>query len=467
MQAQPQTAEQTLSAIASTVKHLSTSFASGLTRPLAWRKTQLEQLKRLASEREEEIMAALKADLGKCQLESWTSEVGFLISEIDHAISHLGKWSKPRRVSTPIIAMPGKSYIQPDPKGVVLIIGAWNYPFQLTLAPLIPAIAAGNCALIKPSELAPNTSALIAKLIPKYLDRDAFAVVEGGVPETTEVLKQRFDHILYTGGEAVGKIVMRAAAEHLTPVTLELGGKSPCIVASDCDLEVTASRIAWAKWMNVGQTCIAPDYVLVEKAFADKLIEAIKAKLKDFYGDDPAKSSDYGRIINQRHFDRIAGYLNGVDVTYGGQMDRDARYMAPTIVLNPPKDSALMQEEIFGPILPIVPLETIEQSVAFINARHKPLALYLFTGSSQLEQQVLENTSAGSVCINDAMMFMTNAELPFGGVGNSGMGAYHGQWGFDTFSHLKAVMKRSTWFDINWRYPPFNAHKLKWLKRVG
>ncbi|WP_088330085.1 aldehyde dehydrogenase family protein [Lacimicrobium sp. SS2-24] len=453
--------------IAAAVKQLDEYYSGGATRPLAWRKQQLQQLAKLIEESEHAILRALHEDLGKAEQESWLSEVGYLQTDITHTLKHLSKWTAPRKVSTPLVAQPGSSYLQPEPVGTVLIIGAWNYPFQLLLAPLVAAIAAGNCAVLKPSELAPATSTLLARLLPSYLDNKAFLVVEGAVEETTELLKQPFGHILYTGGEAVGKIVMRAAAEHLTPVTLELGGKSPCIVSQDCDLETTAARIVWSKWMNAGQTCVAPDYIITEESFRPALVEALKRKIDAFYGTDPAQSQDYGRIINARHFQRLQDYLQGQSVVAGGQCDPQTRFMAPTIVLNPSTDSPLMQEEIFGPILPIITTAHIEEAISFVNQRPKPLALYLYTRDPALEQRVLTQTSAGSVCINDGMMFMANPDLPFGGVGHSGMGRYHGQWGFDTFSHLKAVMKRSTWFDINWRYPPFSASKLKKLKWVS
>lgn len=452
--------------IAQQVEGLRSYFNTGVTKDLSWRRQQLNQLLTMTLTHQQDIVEALRQDLGKAEQESWLAEIGFLEDDIKHSLKHLAKWCKPRKLSTPMLAQPGSSWLQPEPLGTVLIIGAWNYPFQLLLAPLVAAIAAGNCAVVKPSELAEHTSALIARLLPRYLDSNAYQVVEGGVEQTTEVLKQKFGHILYTGGETVGKIVMKAAAEHLTPVTLELGGKSPCIVASDCDLDVTAARIVWSKWMNAGQTCVAPDYILVENAFADKLIAAIVSKLDAFYGKNPAQSPDYGRIINPRHLARLQSYLEGQKVVCGGQVDENTRYMAPTLVQNPALDSPLMQQEIFGPILPIVGLDRIEQAKDFINQRAKPLALYLYTRSQSLEQQILAGTSAGSVCINDGMMFMANPALPFGGVGNSGMGRYHGQWGFDTFSHLKAVMKRSTRFDIDWRYPPFSAKKMKMLKWV-
>lgn len=452
--------------MANLVTGLRSFYRSGATKPLNWRRHQLQQLLSMTQTHQQDIVQALKLDLGKAEQESWLAEIGFLEDDINHSLKHLQKWTKPRKLSTPMVAQPGSSWLQPEPLGVVLIIGAWNYPFQLLLAPLVAAITAGNCAVVKPSELAVHTSALIASLLPRYLDRQAYAVVEGGVQETTDVLTQQFDHILYTGGETVGKIIMKAAAEHLTPVTLELGGKSPCIVASDCDLDVAAARIVWSKWMNAGQTCVAPDYVLVEHAFADKLIQAIQNKITAFYGHNPADSDDYGRIINARHLARLQSYLQDQDVIFGGQVDEQQRYMAPTLVRNPAIDSPLMREEIFGPILPIVSLDNIAQASDFINQRAKPLALYLYSRSESLQQQILTSTSAGSVCINDGMMFMANPDLPFGGVGNSGMGRYHGRWGFDTFSHLKAVMKRSTWFDVNWRYPPFSAGKMKLLKMI-
>jgi aldehyde dehydrogenase (NAD+) len=452
--------------IAPTVASLREYFASGQTKAYEWRVTQLQQVKKMLIEQQDKFLQALKQDLNKSELESWSSEIGFVTGDVEHTLKHLKKWMKEHVVSTPLVTQPGKSYSLAEPLGTVLIIGAWNYPVQLVLAPLVAAISAGNCALLKPSELAKNCSALLAKLIPEYLDKQAFAVVEGAVAETTELLKQKFDHIMYTGGEGVARIVMRAAADHLCPVTLELGGKCPCIVDSNTNLEVTAARIVWSKWMNAGQTCVAPDYILVEKAFADELIAALKNKLSEFYGADPKQSADYGRIINSRHFTRLASYLEGQNVLLGGDLDADRNYIAPTLLLNPDAQSAIMHEEIFGPILPIITVDNISDSIGIINQRAKPLALYLYSKDEAFEQQVLSSTSAGNVGINDGMMFMTNPNLPFGGVGNSGMGSYHGQTGFDTFSHLKTVMKRSFMFDAPLRYPPFTSTKLKWLKKL-
>ncbi|MCY7294723.1 aldehyde dehydrogenase family protein [Alteromonas sp. a30] len=454
--------------IAPKVEHLRSYFETGKTRSADWRIAQLNQLKKLTLEQEDKIREALDKDLNKCELEAWSAEVGYTVSEIDHSLKRLSKWMQPRRVATPMVAQPGKSYIQPQPLGTVLIIGAWNYPYQLVMAPLIAAISAGNCAVLKPSELASHTSALIAELVPQYLDKDAFTVIEGAVEETTELLKQHFDHILYTGGEAVGRIVMRAAAEHLTPVTLELGGKSPCVVDKSANLDVTTSRIAWCKWMNAGQTCVAPDYVIIEKQFVEPFMTAMQEKINRFYGpDNGASSQDYAKIINHRHWQRIVNYLEGQNVVFGGQHDEQKQFIAPTLVLNPDLASPIMQEEIFGPLLPIITVDSIDEAIPIINRRAKPLAMYIFTKDMGLENRLLNETSAGSVCINDGMMFMANKDLPFGGVGASGMGSYSGQAGFDTFSHLKAVMKRSFMMDVDLRYPPYNDNKLKWLKRLG
>jgi len=461
----------TLHAVASgpcfidTVAALQSSFASGKTRSLSWRKSQLIALKRLLEDNEHDILQALKQDLGKCESEAYVAEHGFLISDIDHTLKHLNKWVRPRGVSTPLVAWPGKSFQQPEPLGTVLIIGAWNYPLQLLLAPYIAALAAGNCAVLKPSELSVNTSAIVAKLIPQYLDTSCVTLVEGGKDEATALLACKWDHIFYTGGEVVGKIVMTAAARHLTPVTLELGGKSPCIVDQKTNLTVTARRLVWGKWMNAGQTCIAPDYVLVERGFEQKLIDAIKKELKAQYGKDHLQSRDYGNIVNTRHLRRLESYLEGVNVVYGGEIDESRPAMSPTLVLDPPLTSALMQEEIFGPILPIVTVESIDEGIKLINDRAKPLALYAFSDNDKVLEKIINQTSSGSVCTNDTMLFMTNPELPFGGVGNSGMGSYHGRAGFDTFSHLKTVMKRAFAFDAPFRYAPFSKFKLSLLKK--
>lgn len=442
------------------------NFKKGLSKPLDKRKTRLERLKAMLVDNEGLFYDALSKDLGKCEYEAFTAEIGYAINEIDYTKKKIDEWTATKNVSTPFVAQPASSYRMPQPLGIVLIIGAWNYPIQLTIGPMIAAIAAGNSVVLKPSELAPTCSSLLAHLIPQYLDTGLFNVVEGGVEETTELLKQKFNHIFYTGGEAVGKIVMRAAAEHLTPVALELGGKSPCIVDKNIPLNTVAARIAWSKWINVGQTCIAPDYVIVERGFADKLIEALIDKVESYYGKKIQSNADYGRIISKRHVTRLASYLEGQDVVFGGDFNEDERFFAPTIVKDPELESNLMQQEIFGPILPIYIVDSIEESIEFLNNRPHPLALYLYTKDSSFEKEVINKTMAGNMCINDGIMFMANPNLPFGGVGNSGMGSYHGKAGFDTFSHYKSVMKRGTFLDPSLRYPPYTSKKLNIMRKL-
>ena len=440
-------------------------YNSRATRSLSWRKTQLMALSAMLSERQKEFSDALFEDLGKCKQEAYVTEIAFLQSDIKHALKHLKKWMKARKKSSPLVAQPAKSFVHPEPLGSVLIIGAWNYPIQLTLSPLIAALAAGNCAVVKPSELAEASSALLAKLLPEYLDKKAVCVVEGGKDETSALLAQPFNKFFYTGGEQVGKIVMRAASEHLTPVTLELGGKSPCVVDKDIDFEIAANRIVWGKWMNAGQTCIAPDYVLLEPDTLDDFVAALKNAIESQYSKTPKLQNDYGRVINQRHCHRLASYLEGQNVIFGGEIDTETCYISPTVVLNPDPNSPIMQEEIFGPLLPIVVLPSKQAIVDFINKRAHPLAAYLFTANKQYEQEFVDNISAGNMCINDCSMFMLNHNLPFGGVGTSGMGRYHGKFGFDTFSHEKTVMRRSFKLENTFRYAPFTKFKSFFINR--
>ncbi|MBT8091406.1 MAG: aldehyde dehydrogenase family protein, partial [Gammaproteobacteria bacterium] len=422
-------------------------------------------LERMMKEREGDIIDALHQDLGRHGLESWTAEIAYVAGDAAYFRKNLERWMKPRRVHTPMIARPGKSWLQPEPLGTVLIIGAWNYPVQLTLAGYAAAIAAGNCAVLKPSELAPASSSLIARLVPEYMDADCVRVVEGGVPETTALLELPFDHILYTGNGTVARIVMAAAAKNLTPVTLELGGKSPCVVLPDADLETAARRITWGKFTNAGQTCIAPDYVLTDSDTEAKLVPLIEKAAREMYGDDPAASDSYGRIINERHFDRISALLQSGTVAIGGQHDRDTKYIAPTVLTNVDADSAIMQEEIFGPVLPVLRVDSLDEAIAFIRDRDRPLAAYIFTKDSAAEDRFVSKVSCGSTCINDTMMFMAVDELPFGGVGASGMGAYSGEHGFQTFSHFKAVMKRGWWPDFDLRYAPYTQKKFNILRK--
>jgi aldehyde dehydrogenase (NAD+) len=452
--------------IPDTLQRLRATFASGKTRPIEWRLHQLAEIERMLRDHEKDFLEALKADLGKCPFEAVLTETSFIAGEAKYARKRLSAWMRPKRKTTPLMAQPGRSSIRPEPKGVVLIIAPWNYPLSMVLAPLVGAVAAGNCAVMKPSEVTAHTSDAIARIVPRYLDPDAFAIIEGGVPETTELLEQPYDHILYTGNERVARIVMTAAAKHLTPVTLELGGKSPCLIDKSADLEVAASRIAWGKFINAGQTCVAPDHVLVHREVAAQFVEVLSKKIREFYGDDPSQSPDYCRIASERHTARFAKLLEGQNVHTGGQVDVASRYVAPTIVLDPAPDSALMQEEIFGPVLPVITVDEMHHAIQFVAERPKPLALYVFTKSDALEDAVLERLSAGSVCINDAVIFMVSPELPFGGIGNSGMGRYTGWYGFETFSHMKPIMRRSFALDAPMRYPPYNDFKAKVMKMV-
>lgn len=448
-------------------ERIRTTFDSGRTRPLAWRRAQLDALERMLRENEAVISEVLHKDLAKPAQEVVLGETALLFSEIGHARSRMARWARRRPVETPLVAQPGSSFVQPEPLGVALIIGAWNYPVQLTLAPLIPAIAAGNCAILKPSEVTPHTSKMLANLVPRYLDRDAFAVVEGAVPETTALLEQRFDHIFYTGGAAVGRIVMRAAAEHLTPVTLELGGKSPAIIDRDADLESAARRIAWGKALNAGQTCIAPDYVLVGPGQKDELIEKLREQFKAMLGDDARSSDDYAAVVNDRHFERLTALLEQGTTAIGGRSDPGSRKIEPTVLVDVPPDSELMREEIFGPILPVVEIADLDGAIEFVRRGDKPLSAYLFTRSRASERRFLAELACGSVCINDLMMFMSVPELPFGGVGTSGMGQYHGKSGFDRFSHLKSVIRRGRFPEINVRFAPYSALKTRLLKLLA
>ena len=445
---------------------LKTVFESERTMSLEWRAQQLTALERMMIEHEQDILEALKADLGKHALEAWSTEVSYVASDAAYCRKNLKKWTRRRKVVTPMVGKPGKSWLQAEPLGVVLIIGAWNYPLQLTLAGLAAAIAAGNCAVIKPSELSPATSAITARLVEEYLDKDCFKVVEGAVPETSALLELPWDHILYTGGGNVGRIVMAAAARHLTPVTLELGGKSPCVVMPDADLETTAKRIAWGKFTNAGQTCIAPDYVLVDADTEKKLVPLLQKAVTSMFGNDPQQSDSYGRIVNDRHFERISAFINSGEVAIGGKTDAATRFIAPTVLTGVMPDSPVMQEEIFGPVLPIVRAGDLEEAIRFVREGDKPLAAYIFTKDEEAEARFLKKVSAGSTCVNDTMMFMTVHELPFGGVGGSGMGNYSGEYGFKTFSHMKPVMKRGWWPDPDLRYAPYTDKKFKLLRKL-
>lgn len=430
-------------------------FATGKTKEYKFRVAQLNKLLGLIQEHDQLILDAVHADLRKPAIEAYGSEVLGAFSEIKYVLKHLQDWMKPQKVGTPINLFPSSSYIYTEPLGVVLIIAPWNYPFALTIQPLIGAIAAGNCTILKPSEHAPHTSSAIAKIINNNFDPNFITAIEGGIETNQALLAEQFDHIFFTGGTAIGKIVMEAAAKYLTPVTLELGGKSPCIVDETCNLEVTAKRIIWGKFYNAGQTCVAPDYLLVQKNIKPVLIEKLVAQVKTFFGENPQQSPDFGRIVNDRQFDRLVSLLNESPVLIGGNSDKCDRYIAPTLIDQVSPNSKIMAEEIFGPILPILEYDQLSDAITFVNAQPKPLALYFFSSNKQNQERILQETSYGGGCFNDLIMHLGNPELPFGGVGHSGMGSYHGKASFDTFSHRKSVLKNSFRFDLKWRYPPY------------
>ncbi|WP_030339541.1 aldehyde dehydrogenase family protein [Streptomyces sp. NRRL S-1022] len=428
---------------ADVVARLRATFATGRTKSVEWRTGQLRRLRALLTERGADLAAALRADLGKSSTEAYRTEIDFTVREIDHTLDHLADWLRPEPAPVPAhLGADATAWTQYDPLGVVLVIAPWNYPAQLLLAPVVGALASGNAVVAKPSELAPATSAALAELIPAYLDTDAVAVVEGGVPETTALLAERFDHIFYTGNGTVGRIVMRAAAEHLTPVTLELGGKSPVFVDRGTDLDVVADRLARGKFLNAGQTCVAPDYVLTDPETAPALEAALVRAVEGLFGGDPADSPEYGRIVNERHFDRLCALLGSGRTAVGGVGDRAARYLAPTVLADVDPASPVMQEEIFGPILPIVTVAGLDEAIAFINDRDKPLALYVFSESDETRERIAAETSSGGLGHGLPLAHLTVSDLPFGGVGESGMGNYHGRYSIETFSHRKAVLAK-------------------------
>ncbi|WCN05739.1 aldehyde dehydrogenase family protein [Streptomyces sp. M92] len=428
---------------ADVVARLRATFRTGRTKPVEWRTGQLRRLRALLTENGPELEAALRADLGKSAAEAQRTEIGFTVREIDHTLDHLADWLRPEPAPAPAhLGADAAAWTQYDPLGVVLVIAPWNYPAQLLLAPVVGALAAGNAVVAKPSELAPVTSAALARLLPRYLDTDAVAVVEGGVPETTALLAERFDHIFYTGNGTVGRIVMRAAAEHLTPVTLELGGKSPAFVDRDADPDAVAARLAAGKFLNAGQTCVAPDYVLTDPETAAVLEPALVRAVEALYGSDPARSSEYARIVNERHFDRLSGLLDSGRVVVGGGSDRSRKYIAPTVLADVAPDAPVMREEIFGPILPVVTVSGLDEAIDFVNDRDKPLALYVFSESDETRERFAAETSSGGLGHGLPLAHLTVSDLPFGGVGESGMGSYHGRYSIETFSHRKAVLKK-------------------------
>lgn len=449
-------------------KQLRATFESGRTRPLAWRKQQLAGLRRMLDECEGELVDALRDDLGRPRMEAFAADIGHTKAELRHLATHVDRWVRPTKVRVPLTVAPAKAWVQPEPLGVALVIAPWNYPFQLLIEPLAAALAAGNCVLAKPSELAPTCSAVIERLLPRYVDRDAVIVAEGGVEETTALLAERWDHIFFTGSTAVGRVVAQAAAVHLTPTTLELGGKSPTYVHASADLDVAARRIAWGKFLNAGQTCIAPDYVLADRQVRDAFVDKLAQQVTEFYGADPKGSASFGRIVNARHLARLADLLErgAGTIAVGGTVDEGDRFVAPTVTVDPSPDSPLMQEEIFGPILPVLAVDGPEDAKAFIAARPKPLALYVFATDEAAVDAVVDGTSSGGVCINQTLMHLLPADLPFGGVGDSGMGAYHGKAGFDVFSHHKSVLRKPVKPDLKVLYPPYRPTVEKLVRKI-
>jgi aldehyde dehydrogenase (NAD+) len=439
-------------------------FASGETRSIAYRMRLLKTLRKAIVASEQAIIDALHADLKRSTLDGYTAEVGSCLMEIRLTIKCLRKWMKGRRVGgSPLLPL-SQGRIIPEPLGLCLIMSPWNYPFRLAMSPLIAALAAGNCVVLKPSEISVHTERAITEMIGKHFDDRAVSVVCGGAEVAQTLLGQRFGHIFYTGGETVGRAVMMAAAQHTTPVTLELGGKSPCIVGEHCDLKKTAKRVVWGKFLNAGQTCVAPDYMLVHKHIKATLLEEMRACALRFYGASPRDSADYGRIINERHFDRLSNLLQDGDVIMGGQMNRESLHIEPTLIDNVPAESPLMTEEIFGPILPVLEFSEVSEVIDLVNGKAKPLALYIFSGNRGFQQAIISGTSSGAVCINDTVVHLTALTLPFGGVGGSGFGRCHGKAGFDTFSNPKSVFSQTTLFDIPKRFPPSDKFGLRLLR---
>ncbi len=434
-------------------------FRSGATRSVDWRERQLMALRAMVKEHAEEWYAALWTDLRRNRVDADWVDVKYVTSEAGHALANLRRWMTPTPVSTPLVLTPSHAQVQFEPLGVGLIIGTWNYPLMLTLSPLIAAISAGNAAVIKPSEVAVATADALARLLPQYLDRDAFSVVLGGAQETTTLLDEQWDHIFFTGGHVAARVVMTAAAKHLTPVILELGGKCPTIVHSSANLRVAARRIACGRFVNAGQTCTAPDYILVTKDIAAPFLKHLKDATVQFYGHDPQHSADYGRIVSTQHFDRLARLIPSGTIYHGGQHDRSDRYISPTILTNVPPDSPAMQEEIFGPILPVLEVDTMQDAIAFVNARPTPLGLYVFAEDKKISDHILHATASGDAAVNDCALQPLIHDLPFGGVGSSGMGKYHGEWGFRAYSNARGILYYSTRVDFAaLRYPPYNRN---------
>lgn len=440
-----------------------TFFREGITRDVTYRRKALERLREAISNYEEDLFAALAQDLGKSAYEAYATEIGIVYNEISYMLRHLKGMARPKRVSTPLTNFKSTSTIYKEPYGVVLIMSPWNYPVQLTLAPLCGAIAAGNCAVVKPSAYSPAVSKVLGEILSEAFSDSYIYTVQGGREVNQNLLEEKFDYIFFTGGKTVGRTVMEAASKHLTPVTLELGGKSPCIVDETADIAMAARRIVWGKFLNCGQTCVAPDYVLVHSSVKEQLLEAMVRNIEALYGEEPLKSKDYGKIINQKHFDRLAGMLYGETPYYFGGSDESALKIGPILLDDATWENPAMAEEIFGPILPVLEFGSLQQVKKEIEERPRPLALYLFTRSKEAEKIIMNGLSFGGGCINDTIMHLATSHMPFGGVGESGMGSYHGKYSFQTFSHEKSVLKKSTLIDLPMRYAPY-PESMKFLR---
>ncbi|XP_022250571.1 aldehyde dehydrogenase, dimeric NADP-preferring-like isoform X2 [Limulus polyphemus] len=452
---------------AEVINKLRTTFKHGITKSLEYRKQQLKALYRLCKDNEEVLVRAMKEDLNKPKFESVVCEIEFIRNDIRGMLINLEKWASPEYTSKHVVLMFDSTFIHREPFGLVLIIGAWNYPLQLTLSPLVGAIAAGNVAVIKPSELSPATARVLEDLLPLYLDQNSYALINGGVPETTELLKEQYDYIFYTGCPSVGKIIRNAANKHLTPITLELGGKSPLYLDKRVNIEIACRRILWGKFINAGQTCVAPDYILCSEETQEEFIHMASKILSEFFGENPQNSSDLARIVNKKHFQRICNLITNSTVVVGGDFVEEECYISPTILKDVKISDPVMEEEIFGPVLPIVPVKDVDEAISIINSKERPLSLYLFSTKDEVIKKFLNSTSSGSFCVNDTVVHLSVDTLPFGGIGNSGMGRYHGKYSFDTFSHLKAVLKRN--FNPvleqlgSLRYPPYTDQKMNKL----
>ena len=435
-------------------------FKAGKTRPVAWRVEQLKAIKTMIEENRDAMYAALWHDLRRNRVDADLMDIDFSIREAEYALDHLDDWMEHQSEPTPLLMRPGRVRVRHDPLGVTLIIGAWNEPYMLTLAPLVAAIAAGNTAVLKPSEIAEACADHTAEMVPKYLDPDAVAVVEGGVPETTALLSQKWDLIFFTGSAPIAKIVHEAAAQNLTPVVLELGGKNPTIVHSSANVKTAARRIAFGRFANSGHICTAPDHVLVWPEVKDQLVTELGQAIQQFYGEDPKRSADYGRIVNRRNFERLVGLLDSGTVAAGGETDPDELYIAPTVLVDVPVNSPVMQEEVFGPILPVLEIDSVQAVIDWVNERPRPLGLYVFTEDEDVAERILDATNSGDACVNDCAVQPLVPELPFGGVGNSGMGKYHGRWGYEAFTNARGVLYHSALIDPDVKYPPYAENTL-------